>query len=345
MKKTSILIHKTSLLIMIWVLAVLVVVFSPMAVRGGHIRVLIDGVEAKFTDQQPVIVDGRTLVPVRGVFETLGFEVDWDNETQQATLTNEEYTIELTVGNESFTTNGENHILDVPAQIIGSSVMLPIRNVLESVNYHLDWDSHSHTVIVTNTPAPGHEPGSVRFNWMGMTNEQLAQMVESGEIPADVTTLFLDGNQLSDLTPLSGLTSLTFLRLSYNDISDISPISGLTNLIHLDMSRNKISDLALLSGLTNLTFLSLGGNYISDLAPLKEMTGLEILHLMENQISDVNHLSNLANLTGLFLYRNQIRDIAPLRDLTGYLDLYDNPITDWSPIDRIENINGRPDGV
>ena len=78
MKKTSILIHKTSVLIMVWVLAMLLVTFSPMAVRGGHIRVLIDGVEAKFTDQQPVIVNGRTLVPVRGVFETLGFEVDWD---------------------------------------------------------------------------------------------------------------------------------------------------------------------------------------------------------------------------------------------------------------------------
>ena len=53
MKKSSILICKTSVLIMIWVLAMLVVSFSPMAVRGGHIRVLIDGVEAKFTDQQP----------------------------------------------------------------------------------------------------------------------------------------------------------------------------------------------------------------------------------------------------------------------------------------------------
>jgi internalin A len=299
-------------------------------------------VEAKFTDQHPVIVDGRTLVPVRGVFETLGFEVDWDNKTQQATLINEEYTIELTIGNESFTTNGENHTLNVPAQIIGSSVMLPIRDVLESVDYNLDWDSHSNTVIITNIPAPGYEPGSVRLNWRGMTNEQLAGMVESGEIPADVTTLFLDGNQLSDLTPLSGLTSLAFLRLSYNDISDISPVSGLTNLTHLDLSGNKISDLFPLSELTNLTFLSLGGNHINDLSPLREMTCLEILHLMENQITNVNPLSKLVNLSELYLYSNQIKDIAPLRGLTSYLDLYDNPITDWSPIDRIENINGRP---
>ena len=38
-----------------------------------------DGQQIEFEDQQPIIVDGRTLVPVRGVFEAMGFEVEWEN--------------------------------------------------------------------------------------------------------------------------------------------------------------------------------------------------------------------------------------------------------------------------
>ena len=49
----------------------------------------------KFEDQQPVIVDGRTLVPVRGVFEFMGFDVDWNPTSRQATLMSEDYEVIL----------------------------------------------------------------------------------------------------------------------------------------------------------------------------------------------------------------------------------------------------------
>ena len=47
------------------------------AYAADGISVTINGEQVVFENQQPVIVDGRTLVPVRGVFEALGFEVDW----------------------------------------------------------------------------------------------------------------------------------------------------------------------------------------------------------------------------------------------------------------------------
>jgi hypothetical protein len=117
---------------------------------ADEIGVTIEGVNVIFTDQPPVIVDGRTLVPVRGVFEMLGFNVDWDNDTRQATLTNSDYIVVLTVGSATFTTNGVNHTLDVPAQIIGGRTMLPIRAVLESVAYYVAWQDGR--VIVSANP-------------------------------------------------------------------------------------------------------------------------------------------------------------------------------------------------
>ncbi|MDR2182676.1 MAG: copper amine oxidase N-terminal domain-containing protein, partial [Clostridiales bacterium] len=53
---------------------------------GNTISVAIEGVAVDFDGQGPVIVDDRTLVPVRGVFEQLGFEVDWDGDARQAIL-------------------------------------------------------------------------------------------------------------------------------------------------------------------------------------------------------------------------------------------------------------------
>ena len=60
-----------------------------------------------FEGQGAAIVDGRTLVPVRGVFETLGFSVDWDGALRQVTLESPAHRVVLTVGRADFTTNGE----------------------------------------------------------------------------------------------------------------------------------------------------------------------------------------------------------------------------------------------
>ena len=49
-----------------------------MVYANDYIRVTIDDKEVVFSDKRPVIIDGRTLVPVRGVFDGLGFEVEWD---------------------------------------------------------------------------------------------------------------------------------------------------------------------------------------------------------------------------------------------------------------------------
>jgi hypothetical protein len=118
--------------------------------QNSAISVTINGTAVNFTDQQPTIVDGRTLVPVRGVFEGLGFEVSWNEQARQVTLSRDSETIIITIGSETFTTNGQNHTLDVPAQIIGGSTMIPLRAVLESVGHNLDWNENTRTVIITS---------------------------------------------------------------------------------------------------------------------------------------------------------------------------------------------------
>ncbi|MCL2752640.1 MAG: copper amine oxidase N-terminal domain-containing protein, partial [Defluviitaleaceae bacterium] len=98
---------------------VAVLLAAPIIIFANDIRVSVDGEFVNFPDAQPTIVDIRTLVPVRAVFEKAGFYVGWDEDTKTAIITNETYTILITIGNATFYTNGISHLLDVPAQIIG----------------------------------------------------------------------------------------------------------------------------------------------------------------------------------------------------------------------------------
>jgi len=139
----------------IMILALALVSVAPaVALADDSIKVTINGRYVAFSGQGPAIIDGRTLVPIRGVFEAIGFSVGWDEPAQKATLTGKDAVVILTIGSKTFTTNGESRSLDVPAQLIGGRTMLPIRAVLESVGYFVSWDAAALTVIISSEPIP-----------------------------------------------------------------------------------------------------------------------------------------------------------------------------------------------
>ncbi|MFP5273697.1 leucine-rich repeat domain-containing protein [Coleofasciculus sp.] len=108
---------------------------------------------------------------------------------------------------------------------------------------------------------------------------------QADEILSSLTNLFLGGNQITDVSPLSSLTNLTELKLARNQITDVSPLSSLTNLTELKLWDNQITDISPLSSLTNLTELSLNYNQITDVSPLSSLTNLTWLDFQDNPIA------------------------------------------------------------
>ena len=151
---------------------------------------------------------------------------------------------------------------------------------------------------------------------------------------------FVNSNSISDLTPLSGLTNLTYLNLFGNRIWNLTPLSGLTNLTNLYLSRNRLTDLTGLSSLTSLEILFLTDNNIMDLTPLSDLTNLKQLYLYNNIISDITPLSGLTRLERLDLYLNNVTDITPLSGLTRltHLFLYRNRLTDLTPLSSLTHL-------
>ena len=125
---------------------------------------------------------------------------------------------------------------------------------------------------------------------------------------------------ITDLSPLTTLTSLKVLGLGGNSISNISALSSLTNLEELRLHGNNITNVSALSSLTNLTDLALDWNGITDVSPLGTLTQLEILGLSDNDFTDVSALASLTQLNMLWLDFNSI-DAASLATLSGLTNL------------------------
>ena len=127
----------------------------------------------------------------------------------------------------------------------------------------------------------------------------------------------INSNSVSDISPLTSLTNLTFLDLGSNTISNISPVAGLTNLTELNLWGNSISDISAVAGLINLIFLDLDGNSISDISAVAGLTNLTFLDIWGTPISDISPVAGLTNLTVLGLGYNSISDLSPLIANTG----------------------------
>jgi len=113
------------------------------------VKVTIDG-QFITVDVPPTIIDGRTLVPVRAIFESLGVEVDWDESTRTVIGTKGSIKIELPIDNKYAKKSGQNIELDVPATIIDGRTLVPTRFIAESLGCNVDWDGNTRTVIISS---------------------------------------------------------------------------------------------------------------------------------------------------------------------------------------------------
>ena len=102
----------------------------------------------------PIIINNRTLLPVRAVVEELGGTVDWDGSTQTVTLHYGSDEIKLVIDSLTAALNGTNQTLDTAPVIINDRTMLPIRFIAESFKFHVDWSQATQTVTITKAAQP-----------------------------------------------------------------------------------------------------------------------------------------------------------------------------------------------
>ena len=122
-----------------------------LTMQIGNPVMTVNGVDMPIDEQGtvPVIVNDRTLLPVRAVIEQMGGTVGWNGETEEVTLTYGEDEIKLTIGSTEALLNGETRTLDVAPAVMNDRTMLPARFVCENLSAEVTWDSVQKQVIIT----------------------------------------------------------------------------------------------------------------------------------------------------------------------------------------------------
>ncbi len=148
----------------ILVLGLLSLVLAPAASAQG-ISVQLDGRNLNF-DQPPAMIDGRLLVPLRGIFEALSADVLYDAPTRSIKATKGDTVVQLQLGSRTALIDGRTVYLDVPADTVGGRTMVPLRFVSESLGADVKWNGATKTVVIASTgggqttPPPSGDNGN-----------------------------------------------------------------------------------------------------------------------------------------------------------------------------------------
>lgn len=138
-------------------LTLLLLVTLLMTVTTAHaafgIKLYINGAEVE-CEVAPRIINDRTMVPVRVIFENLDAKVEWDPELYQVQIDSEDTEIVFTIGSKTAKVNGKKVSLDAAPMILHDRTLVPIRFVSENLGYKVSWNDATKSVFITAPEPP-----------------------------------------------------------------------------------------------------------------------------------------------------------------------------------------------
>lgn len=116
----------------------------------GENLMVIEGDIGIQLDVPPTIINNRTMVPLRAIFEALGAVVDWDDETKTVFAINNDKIIVMQIGQDVMYVNEERKELDSPSVIMDGRTLVPVRAIAEAFGNTVGYDEETKTVTITN---------------------------------------------------------------------------------------------------------------------------------------------------------------------------------------------------
>lgn len=122
--------------------------FTSHVLADEEIKLNIDN-KAIESDVAPQIIDGRTMVPVRAIFEGVGATVDWNADTKTITGSMNGINVVMTLDSSIATVNGKEITMDCAPVISEGRTLAPARYVAEAFGCSVNWDNENKTVNIT----------------------------------------------------------------------------------------------------------------------------------------------------------------------------------------------------
>jgi len=118
------------------------------------VSIYINGEKQSFSNQA-VIENSSTLVPLRGIFESLGANVQWNQSTQTIDASKGNTKVWLKIGSKNAKVNDSAINLSVPAQVKNGKTLVPLRFISESLGANVQWNQKTQTVTITGDSNSG----------------------------------------------------------------------------------------------------------------------------------------------------------------------------------------------
>ena len=131
---------------------------SPAQAQSRPISVRVNGTLVRFPSVQPDTIEGRVMVPLRGILERLGADVEWNAEDRSLVATRGDRDVYLPVGSRLAQVEGRPVRLEAPALLVGDSILVPLRFIAESLGAEVKWDYRTQTVHVSTTSRFADDP-------------------------------------------------------------------------------------------------------------------------------------------------------------------------------------------
>lgn len=128
----------------------------------------------------------------------------------------------------------------------------------------------------------------------------------------NLSNLQVAWEDISDLTPLSGLTALQTLDLRHNPVVEVSPLAALSRLEEVCLFGTRISDLSTLAGCPLLWRIDVGGSFVTSLSSFEGIPALKDLDLFKAPLRSLRGVEKLASLERLGLSEVVDGDLSPL---------------------------------
>jgi hypothetical protein len=96
----------------------------------------------------PVVIQGRTLLPIRALIEEMGGTVDWDPDQEKISISARGAWIEMWLNEKTIQVNQLRKTIDVPPQLVKTRTMVPLRFITEELNCNVKWDGKTNKITI-----------------------------------------------------------------------------------------------------------------------------------------------------------------------------------------------------
>ena len=119
----------------------------PVSANNDEISVYLDAAKIEF-DVKPQIINGRTMVPIRAIFEKMGAVVEWNGNTNSVICTKDDTVVKMTVNSMDMYINNQLTKMDISPVVIDGRTLAPARYVAEAFGADVQWSQKNNTVVI-----------------------------------------------------------------------------------------------------------------------------------------------------------------------------------------------------